>query len=144
MDESSEREVGAGSEPVSRRRVEEETRVYDELVRHHGRGADLRSRELVARALVGKAGVLRELGCVHEAAVIYDEVLVRFGDAIEPRLQDLVSIALVNEDWAVSVLRNAGRATELPDGVLRRLAATASTRRQAREDALRPSGYGSC
>jgi len=75
---------------------------------------------LLARALLRKGYVLRQLNRHEEALAAYDQVLARFGEATEPALREQVAWALVNKGYILGELNRREEALAAYDQVLAR------------------------
>jgi len=93
-------------------------RVVDGLARDGD--IDPHLRRLAARALVGKAVVLRILARDEEAIAACNEVVRRFADATEPTLRELAAKALISKGLALRTLSKSEDAIAPNDEVVQR------------------------
>jgi hypothetical protein len=82
---------------------------HDDIVARLGTPSDPFERELLARALVGKAIALSRGGQREEAIAICEDVVARFGNASEPGLVERVAMAIFDK---ASTLKEAGLVEE--------------------------------
>jgi tetratricopeptide (TPR) repeat protein len=82
---------------------------HDDIVARLGTPSDPFERELLARALVGKAIALSRGGQREEAIAICEDVVARFGNASEPGLVERAAMAIFDK---ASTLKEAGRVEE--------------------------------
>ena len=92
----------------------------DEMIRRFGKSEIPAVLVWVAKALVNKGTVLRDLKRPQDALEAYDEVVRRFGKIETPALLERVATALVNKGAVLGELNRSQDALKAYDEVVRR------------------------
>ena len=103
-----------------RNRAEDTVEACDEVIRRFGESEIPAVLVWVAKALVNKGTVLRDLNRPQDALEAYDEVIRRFGKSETPALLERVASALVNKGVVLGDLNRPQDALEAYDEVVRR------------------------
>ena len=121
LDERAARELFETTAALNvRNRAEDTVEACDEVIRRFGESEIPAVLVWVAKALVNKGTVLRDLKRPQDALEAYDEVIRRFGKSEKPALLERVATALVNKGAALGELNRSQDALKAYDEVVRR------------------------
>jgi tetratricopeptide (TPR) repeat protein len=105
---------------------------HDDQIARLGGASEPEAREIVARAMNGKATEASRNSQGEEAIAIYDEIVARFGDASEIALRDQVALALSDKAYRLAELGRLDEAIAACDAVVTRFGEALETVLQQR------------